>query len=457
MKKIELVWFKRDLRVSDHAPLYNASLTNFSVVPLYIVEPELWSLPFMSRRHWHFLNECLHDLRRECGRLGQPLVVRIGNSIDIFENLTKSFHINHIWVHQETSHSWSFDRDKKIKVWCRTKGIKLMEYPSNGIVRGLSDRNHWSKIRQTRLNFPITPLPEVLKSIGTISLGQIPSKDDKLFGESLNLCVQPGGRKEAIKIFQSFASLRSKSYMRNISSPLKSSESCSRLSPHLTWGTISVKEVIHFSTNMNQHFLENSILTKKNLKAFSARLAWRCHFIQKLEDMPDIETKCMHPYYEFIRSDFDTQKFNAWKNGVTGYPYIDACMRSLMHTGWLNFRARATLVSFASYHLWLDWRDTGNYLAQLFTDFEPGIHFCQMQMQSGVTGINTKRIYNPVTQSTNNDATGCFIRKWVPELSNLPNEYVHQPWLMDRDYQKQKKCILGTNYPNPIINHIIEF
>ncbi|MGI9154659.1 MAG: FAD-binding domain-containing protein, partial [Rubrivivax sp.] len=105
----------------------------------------------------------------------------------------------------------------------------------------------------------------------------------------------------------------------------------------------------------------------------------------------------------------------AWRAGMTGFPMVDACMRSLNATGWLNFRMRAMLVSFAAYHLWLHWREPGIHLARQFLDFEPGIHWSQMQMQSGTTGINTLRIYSPTKQLQDHDPQGVFVRRWVPE------------------------------------------
>ena len=136
----------------------------------------------------------------------------------------------------------------------------------------------------------------------------------------------------------------------------------------------------------------------------------------------------MHPSYNGLReNDFNEEYFQAWKEGQTGYPMVDACMRALRETGWINFRMRAMLMSFSSYHLWLHWRKPALHLAQLFTDYEPGIHYSQAQMQSGTTGINSIRIYNPIKQGLDHDPNGIFIRKWVPELETVTTEALHGP------------------------------
>ena len=250
---------------------------------------------------------------------------------------------------------------------------------------------------------------------------------------------------------------RGKGYLFNISGPSRSEIHSSRISPHLTWGTISSKEVQNFIDIKRNNLLDfEKKVWQKNLTALTSRLTWRCHFVQKLETQPSIEVQCMHPLYEGLREkEFKNDLYNAWKNGQTGYPFIDACMRSLNYNGWITFRMRAMLVSFASYNLWLDWRITGYHLAQTFTDYEPGIHYSQLQMQSGVTGINTVRIYNPIKQLYDHDPHGIFIKKWVPELKNISETWIHEPWKMELSTQRTTKCIIGRNYPAPIVDHTI--
>jgi deoxyribodipyrimidine photo-lyase len=140
----------------------------------------------------------------------------------------------------------------------------------------------------------------------------------------------------------------------------------------------------------------------------------------------------------------------AWQMGKTGVPIVDACMRCLIETGYINFRMRAMVVSFFVFNLWQDWREL-HYLARQFLDYEPGIHYPQLQMQSGVTGINTIRIYNPIKNSKEHDPEAVFIKTWIPELKNVPINLIHEPWKMSTMEQALYEVQIGIDYPNPII------
>jgi deoxyribodipyrimidine photo-lyase len=192
----------------------------------------------------------------------------------------------------------------------------------------------------------------------------------------------------------------------------------------------------------------------KSIAAFGKRLRWHCHFIQKLEDQPAIEFENMHRACDGLREDeFDDDRFTAWKEGRTGYPMVDACMRALKEQKWINFRMRAMLVSFASYHLWLDWRRTAPWLAKHFLDYEPGIHYSQFQMQSGTTGINTLRIYSPAKQVLDQDPDGAFIHRWCPELAPLTGRDLANPERLSADEQRRLGLRIGRDYPAPIVDH----
>lgn len=453
-KNINIVWFKRDLRITDHRPLLEASKLDSPILPLYVVELDYWQQSFSSRRHWHFIHDCLIDLNTALKELGQPLVVKVGDVCSVIANLHLKFNIEGIYAHEETGNLWTYQRDMDVKNLCSVNSIPLHEYPLNGVVRRLLTRDDWSMIRKQRMLERILPRPSKLHAMDDYESDILPHKDAPIFGPALEGNVQIGGRNAAVADLKSFLSNRSSKYLYHISAPGLSSTHCSRLSAHLAWGSLSAREVIQSVKKRERQLKpEEKKRFGRNLTAFSSRLAWRCHFIQKIEDQPEIETHCMHQSFEGLRQGYhDEAKYQAWATGYTGYPFIDACMRNLIFDGWITFRMRAMLVSFASYQLWLDWRVTGDHLARLFTDYEPGIHYSQLQMQSGVTGINAMRAYNPIKQSFEHDPKGLYIRKWVPELENLPDEFIHEPWKCSNSLIDNTHHLQGIHYPQPIVD-----
>jgi deoxyribodipyrimidine photo-lyase len=192
------------------------------------------------------------------------------------------------------------------------------------------------------------------------------------------------------------------------------------------------------------------------LRAFASRLYWHCHFIQKLESEPEIEWCNMHRGYDGLReNEFSEERFRALQAGQTGWPMVDACVAMLRETGWLNFRMRAMLVSVAAYPLWLHWRPVGHWLARQFLDYEPGIHWSQMQMQSGTTGINTTRVYNPIKQAQDHDPKGHFVRHWLPHLRAVPDGWILEPWKMPTAVQHRPENNAFLDVPRPIVDLVL--
>ncbi len=453
MRPVQIVWFKRDLRVVDHAPLAAAAARG-PVLPLFVVEPEAWCRPDASGRQWAFLRECLVELRAALAARGAPLVVRVGEMPAVLEDLRTRLPIGALWSHQETGNSWSYARDRRVAAWARAHGIPWSQPRQSGVIRGLRSRTGWARRWDAFMRRPLVPAPERIEPVPDLDPGPIPEAPPGLVTDP---CPgrQPGGRLAGLALLESFLRERCLPYRRAMSAPEAGALHCSRLSPHLTFGTLSVREVFR-AAEAERRSLRGTTdpLARRKaaaLRSFVGRLHWRCHFVQKLEDEPDIERCCLHPMLEGLR-DCDPQRLAAWAAGRTGWPYVDACMRALAATGWLNFRARAMLVAVAAYQLWQHWREPGLHLARLFTDYEPGIHWPQMQMQAGTTGINTLRTYDPIKQGLDHDPQARFVARWVPELARLPAVFRHRPWEAPPLVLADAGVRLGRDYPLPPVD-----
>lgn len=444
-----LVWFKRDLRVQDHAPLVQAQAYDRALA-LFILEPEWLHSPECDASHVAFALACLQELRAALAARGLPLLVRVGAAVEVLAQLHRDIGFTHLLSHEETGPGWSYTRDLQVAAWCSSANIPWQEFTQTGVVRRLRSRSGWAQRWQARMDAPLQPDAGRFTSSVPLDQPALPTLAD-LGMAPHGKTLQAAGEKAARSTLKSFLQARGYDYRKALSSPLTAEDGCSRLSPHLAFGTLSMRTV-HQATEAAIAQTPDRALAYA-LRGFAGRLRWHCHFMQKLEDEPDIEFQNFARSCDGLReNDFRDDHFAAWCEGRTGYPMVDACMRSLVATGWLNFRMRAMLVSFASYHLWLHWRPTGLFLARQFLDFEPGIHWSQMQMQSGTTGINTLRMYSPTKQARDHDPQGLFIRRWVPELARVPLPYLAEPWTMDPAVQRVAGCVIGVDYPAPIVD-----
>lgn len=457
-----VVWFKRDLRVHDHAPLLQAAAQG-PVLCLAVVEPELWAQEDAALQHHVFWQESVMDLSRQLARCGISLQVAVGEVVEVLGRLWAAQPFSALYAHEETGNAFTYARDRAVARWCRAMGVAWHEMPQHGVVRALRNRNTWAARWQQHMGQPTLPAPAPgsLRGPG-LPWGSSawPAPEALGLAPTLPPARQLGGRREALKVLTDFLSDRCGEYRGGISSPLSAPSACSRLSPYLALGCLGVREVVQAThRRMTQLALTSgpeaarAQRQQRGLQGFISRLHWHCHFIQKLESEPELEWRNLHRGYDGLREEqADPARLNALMNGRTGWPLVDACVAMLHHTGWLNFRMRAMLVSVASYPLWLHWRPVGLWLAREFLDYEPGIHWSQMQMQAGTTGINTTRVYNPIKQAQDHDPHGHFVRRWLPALRRVPDTWLLEPWRMPEAVQAHCGVRVGVDIPVPLVD-----
>ncbi|MFZ9887023.1 MAG: FAD-binding domain-containing protein [Myxococcota bacterium] len=449
----QVVWFKRDLRLADHEPLVQAAGRG-PVVGLYIYEPAVLRGEGWDPRHFAFVAQCLEELAAGMRARGGRFAFRVGEAPQIFDQLLRELGAFELWSHEETGDLMTWARDKAVKRLCRARGIPWKELPPAGVFRSNPHRAGWA----ARMAHPPLAPPGGLSSVQVDEEGPRTLADLGL--PTCTIDVQRGGEGAARQTLRSFLDERGEHYRRSMSSPLHGEEACSRLSPHLAYGTLSTRTVHHrvlqeLARRRHQPGIEGARF-REALISFSSRLRWRCHFMQKLEDEPGLEQHNANRALDGMRpmevtTSLQQHKLAAWQDGRTGVPFVDACMRSLAATGWLNFRMRAMLVSFATHHLWLPWRPVALHLARLFVDYEPGIHFPQVQMQAGCTANNTLRVYNPVKQGREQDPEATFLRRWVPELAGLDAADAFAPWESPLTVASAG-LRLDIDYPAPILD-----
>ena len=444
---LNIVWLKRDLRTFDHEPLFHAENENENYILIYLFEPTLLAQPDSALRHQQFIYHSILDINSILRKVNRSVHTFYADAKDVFAYLTERYTINKVFSYQENGTRISWNRDKEVSTILKKNGVKWLQFENQAVKRGITNRigwdNQWYQFAHSELvtntysesNFilekmPFQYLPKALKE-----QLDYPSQ------------FQPAGQTFALKYLNSFVKERGINYSKHISSPMLSRQSCSRLSVYLAWGNISIRQAFQIIKN-GPHYKSY----KRSFDACLARLKWRSHFIQKFETDCNYEYQCINKGYEQMQYDNNDEFLQKWKEGKTGFPLVDACMRCLKSTGWINFRMRAMLVSFLCHHLNQNWRRGVYHMASLFLDYEPGIHFTQFQMQAGVTGINSIRIYNPVKQSQENDPEAKFIKKWVPELKALSNPFVHQPWKLTPIDLISKA--INLNYPPPIVESV---
>ncbi|WP_409270276.1 FAD-binding domain-containing protein [Neobacillus sp. SCS-31] len=410
---MNIVWYRRDLRVNDHLPLSTAAKYG-EVLPLYIIEPSLWQGGIYSARHYAFVFESLEELSVRLAEMGGCLFVTIGEAENVFRKLEEAYGTIKVFFHKEKELS------KSIRYHCLEKiGIPFQEAPSlNGEKATIQSKMKWIRVLEgeSELAPPKLKLPERLPDWLSEPLGKF--RNYHVPGDLIPL-GQPGGERKAEETLQSFFKGRYMMYEGKEEGLLKASNYSSRLSPYLAWGNISAKTVVKKSLGeLKEAKTEEA---RKAINSFldslySRFLAYGNSLPQKNRQLTIEEKSWNRDEQERIQT------------GRTGIPIIDASVVSLTKTGWLPYSLRAVLATFLCNGLQLDKQLVKEFLGSLLQDYDPCILDRELELCASFSGKRITVYFHPVRAGKKLDSDGAFIKRYIPELASLPIKYVHEPW-----------------------------
>ena len=443
---MQLLWIKKNCRIHDHRALYEISLQHDEIMAFFCYEHSIMTQPDYSRAHRMFHTQCILWLKKDLLNYNIRLWVYDCEVIDMLNIFHQSQPITHIYSHEETWNHATYMRDLAVIQRCKNNNVGYTEYPTNGVVRALKDRDDYDGIWRERMSSPLVPDPA---HQWFLFVPKDPWIQDPVTPEYLTwpIHIQQWWELYALGMLDSFVQRRSTHYLQSLANPHTSVHYNSRLSAYITYGNLSVKQI--YTHLMAQKTMLHTQLTDpsiskiavshiRNITACISRLHRHDHFIQKFESWPRMEFEEQNTWLADLRTNDDDMRSKV-ESGNTWFLFIDASIRAVKDTGRLNFRARACLVSFVCNTLLQDRRRPAHRLAQQFTDYEPWIHYSQFQMQAAVTGINTVRMYNPLKQLADHDKHYIFVRHWIPEIRSLSDA-------------EMQSAYLYSTYPEPMVH-----
>jgi deoxyribodipyrimidine photo-lyase len=415
------VLLHRNLRFNDHRALAMACENHDKVVPTFVFDPSFYEGDGLAcDARLRFLHECLQNL---------DITLFCGNPVEMAQHVSGEVYT----LHEPTSRYGKRRNDD-----LREAGVTFVD--GDPLRRDVSNtRDGWSDAVEEFLESePYTVDETKLAAVESdVSVSEI---EERFNVEPEKTNVPTGGRDAALDQLEAFVS--EPEYWGNISEPTRE-RGVSDLSTYLRFGCLSVREV--YQTAQNR-------LSGRHLSAFTSRLYWNLHYSQKLLDWSGWMNKALNPALREMGT-FDQNRWERMKSGETGYPMIDAAVRQLTKTGWLNFRNRAMLASFHSDLLNLPWKLGADWMYYHLIDADPAINYTQWQCQSSRVGVNMYRIYNPIKQVQDSDEAGDWIREWVPELFAFPKTYLHQPEKAPLSVQERVGVDVGRDYPRPVVEY----
>jgi deoxyribodipyrimidine photo-lyase len=450
MKTI-IVWLRNDLRVHDHPALATALADADHIVPMFIFSDHLLKGRHSSSNRNRFLLECLADLKQSLLSLGGDLVIRSGDAATELQKLADEVNADAIYYSADYT-PFAIKRDKHVKA-SLSDSLSFRSFPGRLAVSALdrlqtkSGTTHkvftpfwrnWEQVQRREL----AQLPTKVSLPEHIEIGGIPNLTGLTEARLLSPNTLRGGETAGRKRLQNFIKVGMADYHQTNND--MASEGTSRLSSYLHFGCLSPREV------------ETMLPDNAGARAWHRQLAWREFYHYILYKFPANAQQEFQEKYRLLTWGNDVKLLQAWQDGRTGYPIVDAAMRQLLSEGWMHNRARLIVGSFLTKDLWLDWRHGEQHFMRWLIDGDEANNNGNWQWIASV-GVDPapvyRRLYNPSSQQKKFDPDGNYIRKYLPELAALPNKYLGEPWTMPADIQQKIGCVIGQDYPAPIVSH----
>ncbi|MFB6308494.1 MAG: FAD-binding domain-containing protein [Haloarculaceae archaeon] len=430
------VWHRDDLRVSDNPALAAASADG-RVHPVFVFDPHFYESRRVCDARLAFLHESLRQLGAAYERRGGTLSLRHGDPREVIPGLLDNA-VDRVYVNATTTAGYARERDATL---ADHDAVRMFE--EDAIVRSGDSRDGWQQ--QAEAYFEADPHDPPEEVAGGIE------SDTDIEHVAAEYDVSPskerqyrGGCDRARERLEAFTADIDR-YVGGISAPAAAERRTSHLSAYFKFGCLSLREAYQYVRERGDH--------DRAVEMFTSRLFWNRHFTQKLADNSDATRVAVNPVFRGMnRESHDPELVAAWKAGETGFPMVDASMRALRETGWLNFRMRAMCASFYTYILRCWWKEGADWFYRHLIDADPAINYQQWQMQSGLVGVHPLRIYNPRKQVRENDPDGEFIRTYVPELADLPTTFLDDPSKAPLSVQDDHGVRIGEDYPYPVVD-----
>ncbi len=464
-----ICWFRRDLRLADHRALHAAVVASAGeVIPVFIFDDAILHDGYVGAALTGVTLAMLAALDHDLRQLGSRLIVRHGQPLAELQTLVRETQASGVYWNRDYL-PYAIKRDTAVKHWLRQEGLQAHSFHDSVLVEpeGLKTKGQqkpylvfgsyvkrWSELAYAQAEQLVSAPTKLVSPASDLSSLSIPQLAD--LGFELQQTLPTVGEAAAQqRLSQFFDRRRSLSVLKyDHARELPAEAGTSQLSVDLRMGSISIRQCLQRAVDLLTEPLTAE--QRKGVETWSKELAWRDYYTQLIYHNPQMLKQSLDLRYDQIEWRNDPAEFNAWQQGQTGYPIVDAGQRQLNQTAWMHNRVRMISASFLVKDLLIDWRWGERYFMQQLCDADPTANNGGWQWAAGSSGPSAQpyfRIFNPIAQSKKHDPQGTYIRHFVPELANVPDRYIHEPWKMPQTLQEHLGCVIGRDYPAPLVDH----